>query len=182
MNRMKIVAVLAGVILTVGATASLAGAASSPLPTCPPHGASEPPMQFCVGGEIKPEVPWSVPTTAPGTDPCDLVPCSTTTTAPRKVYEVCVAGWIPGGQSEPGYDGHNVRPDGSLVDCVARPVAPVTPPTLVLPRPPRTPLATVPPVEPVAPSVAVLVPPVTATPTTPPQPAAKRTVVLPATL
>jgi hypothetical protein len=34
-------------------------------------------------------------------------------------YEACTAGWIQGGASSPDYSGHNVRPNGALVDCVA---------------------------------------------------------------
>jgi hypothetical protein len=60
----------------------IAGASpSDPLPTCNPHHAYDPPLLNCMGGEILPSAPWSVPTTAPGTDSCTLVPCQTTTTA-----------------------------------------------------------------------------------------------------
>jgi hypothetical protein len=61
-------------------------------------------------------------------------------------YEPCIEGWIPGNRSEPGYDGHNVRPDGSLVDCVVvvtTVAVPTTTTVVIVPsRPADVPLLT----------------------------------------
>jgi hypothetical protein len=95
------------------------------LPICPPHSASAPPMQGCVGGEIIPNPAWSVPTTAPGTDSCTLVPCPRQNPVLTPTVEIGTAIAV-------------TPPMLSLTPAVS--VAPVLPTVVtVVPLPPRAP-------------------------------------------
>jgi hypothetical protein len=95
-------------------------------------------------------------------------------------YEPCTTGWIPGNQSEPGYDGHNVRPDGSLVDCVVvvtTIAVPTTTTVVIVPsRPTEVPLVTTVSVPVTVPVIAPLVPAVVDVPVTTTQVRPKPTV------